>query len=146
MIYTSEIVWLEEAVDELVTTILTTSTGLTYKKQQEILAADLPAQSLKNNFLKEKEKFAEWEQYGKLAPGYREKMLALRKMKRQLDVLPNVAAFRKAETDLQEELDEVALKVSHLISTEIKVDYGNPFFHQGKSGQHSCQGGGCHHG
>lgn len=146
MIYTSEHVLLEEAIEELVATIIKTPYGLNYQKQQALLKADVTAQTLKNKFLKEKENFSNWEQYGKLTPGYQEKLLALRKMKRQLDLLPSVANFRQAETDLQNELDEVALRISHLISTEIKVAYGNPFFHQGAKQQHSCQSGGCHHG
>ena len=51
-----------------------------------------------------------------------------------------MAAFRLAETDLQQLLDEVGQRIAQTISAEIKVDAGNPFF---ETGNHSCKGN-CH--
>ena len=74
------------------------------------------------------------------APDYRQLQRSVRLSKRALDLNEKVAAFRLAETDLQQLLDEVGQRIAQTISAEIKVDAGNPFF---ETGNHSCKGN-CH--
>lgn len=62
--------------------------------------------------------------------------------KRALDLNEIVANYRFAETNVQTLLDTIGLKIAQLISEDIKVDAGNPFFERGK--KHSGCGGSCH--
>ncbi len=64
------------------------------------------------------------------------------KAKRALDLNEIVANYRFAETNVQTLLDTIGLKIAQLISEDIKVDAGNPFFERGK--KHSGCGGSRH--
>ena len=95
---------------------------------------------LKRNFQAEKEKFERIAAYGEYAPDYRQQQRSVRKSKRALDLNEKVAAFRVAETDFQRLLDDIGQRLANTISSDIKVDAGNPFF---ETGNHSCKGN-CH--
>lgn len=95
---------------------------------------------LKKTFQEDKDKFEQIASYGEYAPDYREQQRKVRLSKRALDLNERVAAFRLAETDFQRLLDEVGQRIAQTISSDIKVDAGNPFF---ETGNHSCEGN-CH--
>ncbi|MFC4771725.1 YlbF family regulator [Enterococcus hermanniensis] len=96
--------------------------------------------ALRKVFQAEKDKFERISSYGEYAPGYREQQRSVRSSKRTLDLNEKVAAFRVAETELQQLLDEVGQRLAQTISNEIKVDAGNPFF---ETGNYGCKGN-CH--
>lgn len=95
---------------------------------------------LKKTFQADKDKFEQIASYGEYAPDYREQQRKVRLSKRALDLNERVAAYRLAETDFQRLLDEVGQRIAQTISSDIKVDAGNPFF---ETGNHSCEGN-CH--
>ncbi|WP_071131046.1 YlbF family regulator [Enterococcus timonensis] len=139
MIYTSETAVLEDLAEQLVEVIWQSELGQNYLECAEILENDSQAQKLKLEFLEAKENFQQISEYGKFTPGFKEAQRTARQKKRQLDMWPTVAEFKAAETALQEELDVIAQQIAATISPTIKVDYGNPFFHQ--ESHHHCQGG-----
>ena len=95
---------------------------------------------LRKVFQATKDKFERISSYGEYAPGYREQQRSVRSSKRALDLNEKVAAFRIAETELQQLLDEIGQRLATTISNEIKVDAGNPLF---ETGNHGCKGN-CH--
>lgn len=90
------------------------------------------------SFVKMKEHYEDVQRFGKYHPDYKNVMISVRELKREMDLDVNVAEFRKAENDLQAILDEVSVIIGYSVSKQIKVPTGNPFF----DSTSSC-GGGC---
>lgn len=86
---------------------------------------------LKKAFQAEKNRFEKIAEYGEYAPDYRQQQRKVRTSKRALDLNEKVAAYRLAETDFQQMLDEVGECLAKTISPQIKVNAGNPFLKQG---------------
>ena len=93
---------------------------------------------LQKNFLKLKDRYDEVMRFGRYHPDYMDVMLKTRRAKKAYDMHPAVAAAKQSETSLQALLDEVIVIISGSISSDIKVERGNPFF----TTDHQC-GGGC---
>lgn len=90
-------------------------------------------------FIRIKEQYEEVQRFGRYHPDYKEVTRKTRAYKREVDMDQNVAAFRRAEMDLQSLLDEISLLLASAVSENIKVPTGNPFF-ETKS---ACSTGGC---
>lgn len=138
MIYNDALFELEDLSHDLVATVLKSPVYQTYLTTQQALRNSQAAQQLKNDFLTQQATFEKLAAYGKYAPGYKKAQQALFKAKRSLDLQPEVAAFKLAETELQQVLDAITQTLAETVSPEIKVAYGNPF----EKSQH-CKGN-CH--
>ncbi|EOL43856.1 hypothetical protein RV11_GL002084 [Enterococcus phoeniculicola] len=141
MIINEQLFVLEDQCEEIVEQLLKSQTCINYFQAKKSMYNCSEVMTLQQTFLKNKEAFERISDYGIHAPGYRETQRTLRKSKRELDVNAHVAAFRVAETQLQDILDSISLTVAQTVSEEIKVDAGNPFF---ITGGHSGCGGSCH--
>ncbi len=93
------------------------------------------------NFSIKKSHFEEVERFGTYLPEYKQIRRELQRAKRKMDMQPQMIAYRQSETALQGILDEICLEMSTVISDDIKVDAGNPFFI--RQNHHGC-GGSCH--
>ena len=131
---------LEDQNQLLIQEILASQSYKNYLLKRTEMNTSPEVAKLKKAFQKEKDKFEQIAIYGEYAPDYRQLQRSVRLSKRALDLNEKVAAFRLAETDLQQLLDEVGQRIAQTISAEIKVDAGNPFF---ETGNHSCKGN-CH--
>jgi cell fate (sporulation/competence/biofilm development) regulator YlbF (YheA/YmcA/DUF963 family) len=131
---------LEDQNQILVQAILASHCYKNYLQAKAQMNACDDVAKLKRNFQAEKEKFERIAAYGEYAPDYRQQQRSVRKSKRALDLNEKVAAFRVAETDFQRLLDDIGQRLANTISSDIKVDAGNPFF---ETGNHSCKGN-CH--
>lgn len=131
---------LEDQNQLLIQEILASQSYKNYLLKRTEMNTSPEVAKLKKAFQKEKDKFEQIASYGVYAPDYRQLQRSVRLSKRALDLNEKVAAFRLAETDLQQLLDEVGQRIAQTISAEIKVDAGNPFF---ETGNHSCKGN-CH--
>ncbi|WP_265457778.1 YlbF family regulator [Enterococcus sp. HY326] len=140
MIINEELFALEDQCDKLVAELLKSPLYDSYLQNKSQLA-NQDTQALLLDFQQKKNAFDKIADYGIYAPDYREKNRVLRKSKRALDLNPEVADFREAETAFQGALDEICLAVASHISKNIKVDAGNPFF---EGGSHAGCGGNCH--
>lgn len=147
LLINDELFSIEDQSRVLVQTLLTSDLVADYHTKKQALNAQDQVQQLRQIFGRKKEEVADLGHYGKYAPGLKEKQLALQKLKRQLDFEPTVAEFKVAEMDVQEKLDTIVSSLARVISCDIKVDTGNPFFEgkQTHDHHHGCQGG-CHHG
>lgn len=149
MIYTTAVLELEELAATLGQAITTSSLAQDYQTAQLQMAASSTVAEKKAQFLAAKDKFQKVAEYGQYAPDYRQLQIAMGRAKRHLDMLPEVAAFRLAQTQLQQQLDTVTQAIAATVSAEIIVDYGNPIFHQGQKKhhhEHGCSGGCSQHG
>lgn len=140
MLYTEEIFELEDSIDRLCDCLLTSSPTSGYLKSRQLIEISNKTQERVRDFSYAKESFEKIETYGKYAPNYTEKRRALRSAKRQLDMDNNVIDFRIYERDVQESLDLVTYEIAQSISSNIKIEAGNPFFEFAQKG---C-GGNCH--
>lgn len=131
---------LEDQNQLLIQEILASQNFKNYLQTKTEMNNSIEVSKLKKTFQADKDKFEQIASYGEYAPDYREQQRKVRLSKRALDLNEKVAAFRLAETDFQRLLDEVGQRIAQTISSEIKVDAGNPFF---ETGNHSCEGN-CH--
>lgn len=108
-----------------------------YRHCWQRLKNDRTAQELIARFVKMKERYEEVQRFGKYHPDYDTVSKEIRKIKRQLDFHESVAAFKKAERDLQSLLDEISVLLGKTVSEQVKVPTGNPYF----DSLSSCSGG-----
>ncbi len=142
MIYTTETLQLEEKVEDLLKAFYQSELSETYRGAKKELLESPELAEKKATFLKAKEAYDKIADYGSHAPGYKETYRALRKAKRSVDLVPEMENYKLAETNVQDALDQVAYRICKFVAEDIKVDYGNPFFHK-ETSHHSCHGGGC---
>ncbi|WEG72895.1 YlbF family regulator [Vagococcus intermedius] len=140
MLYTEEIFELEDSIDRLCDCLLASSPTRGYLKSRQLIETSKITQEHVKDFSRAKESFEKIEAYGQYAPDYKEKRRALRATKRQLDMDNNIVEFRIYERDVQESLDLVTYEIAQSISSNIKIEAGNPFFEFAQKG---C-GGNCH--
>ncbi|WP_110929308.1 YlbF family regulator [Bacillus massiliglaciei] len=139
MLATMEIVDILQAADELGEMILQSDIGENYLICLYKLKSDKEAQRKIAEFASMKELYEEVQRFGKYHPDYKRVNLSIRGLKREMDLHPTVAEFKRAETELQGILDEISVKVGKAVSSQIKIPTGNPFF-DSSSG---CSSGGC---
>ncbi len=101
------------------------------------LKNDRVAQEIIARFTKAKERYEEVQRFGKYHPDYQTIMKEIREVKRELDLHESIAAFKKAENELQSLLDEISVLLGNAVSEQIKVPTGNPYF----TSLSSCSGG-----
>lgn len=140
MRYTEETAAVFDAVDTYIQCLKQHELYQNYQISKAALQNDEEAQMAIKQFNRAKEKFAEIESYGKHTPGYTTQRRDMMKLKRHMDEQESIIHYRQSELALQTELDDVAECLAQTISSEIKVDAGNPF----KKSGGGCQHGSCH--
>jgi cell fate (sporulation/competence/biofilm development) regulator YlbF (YheA/YmcA/DUF963 family) len=139
---TSELINIQEMSEELARNILRSDLGLIYIKNKMAMESDRDAQKKIWIFLQEKEKFEEINKYGKYHPEYKEQSKKVRALKREMDMHPLIAAFKKAETEFEAMLEEVSRIIGHTVSKNIMIPSSNPLYSKGH--KKGCgHGGGC---
>lgn len=141
MIINEELIMLDDKVDQLITDIVHSDTYHSYIKAQKAVNQDEVLRQCILDFQNKKQHFEDIERFGSFLPEFKESRRELQRSKRKMDMQPNMIDFRQSETALQGVLDEVCLSLTSVISENIKVDAGNPFFI--RQNHHSC-GGSCH--
>lgn len=134
-----ETIEITEKAENLGKIIIQSEIGENYFKNLYKLKNDKLAQQKIKKFVALKDLYEEVQRFGKYHPEYKRVNLEIREAKRDMDLHPTIADFKKAETDLQTVLDEISLKIGKSVSEQIKVPTGNLFFDSGSS----CSSGGC---
>lgn len=124
--------------EQLAAMIIQSEEAENYRQCLYKLKNNKETQAKIRSFVKMKEHYEDVQRFGKYHPDYKNVMISVRELKREMDLDVNVAEFRKAENDLQAILDEVSVIIGYSVSKQIKVPTGNPFF----DSTSSC-GGGC---
>lgn len=133
------------ATQDIADMILASEEMKLYMRAKEALKKDQNAQEQIRLFQKLKDNYEEVERFGKYHPDYSQVNEQVRKMKRDIQVMPTVQAFRKAETALEDLLFQVCRIVADGVSTTIKVPSDNPLYNLGGScgtGSGGCGTGG----
>lgn len=145
MLATMENMALLDLSDELAGMILDSEEVQNYQQCKQALLDDATSQKSIRQFIRIKEQYEEVQRFGRYHPDYKEVTRKTRSYKREVDMNQNVAAFRRAEMDLQSLLDEISLLLASAVSDNIKVPTGNPFFEtKSACSSGSCStGGGC---
>ena len=81
-----------------------------------------------NHFNDLKERYEEVQRFGTYHPEYSNVIQEVRQVKRELDLHEKVAAFQKAEDEMQRLLDAISFRLARAVSPAVKVDSGNPFY------------------
>ncbi|MBM6618577.1 YlbF family regulator [Bacillus suaedaesalsae] len=139
MLATLERVELLEEAELLARMVIQSDVAEQYRTAYYLLHSNQEAQNLIKRFVHIKERYEEVQRFGKYHPDYKEINLETRYVKREVDLHPVIANFKKAEKDLQELLDEISVLIGKAVSEYIKVPTGNPFF----DSMSSCSTGGC---
>lgn len=113
-----------------------------YQESRRIVEADEEAQQLIKTFTKIKERYDEVQRFGKYHPDYKTVINEMMEIKRELDMNDIISAYKKAEEDMENLLNEISGLLAGAVSPSIKVPNGDPFFDRGCGG--GCgTGGGC---
>lgn len=128
--------------NELTEMLLQSEAFVNHRLCKRQLSEDPEAQELIKVFNDWKERYEEVERFGVYHPDYKTVSTEIRQAKRALDLHEVVAKFKKAESEIEEWLDEISRILAREVSPSIKVPTGNPFFDQG--GCSGCgSGNGC---
>ena len=124
--------------------ILHSSLVENYNQTREQMYADKEAIASIASFKKLKERYEEVQRFGKYHPDYRDIQGQVRVAKKKLEGIPVVAAFQKAEEELDEVLYQVSRMIADAVSPTIKVLSNNPLQASGTGcGSGGCGSGGC---
>ncbi|MFD1735693.1 YlbF family regulator [Bacillus salitolerans] len=143
LLATLERIELVEEAELLAKMIINSEIATHYRNCYQALQDNTEAQTLIRQFIKIKEHYEEVQRFGKYHPNYSEIMKETRILKREVDLHPAVDAFKKAEKQLQELLDEISILIGRSVSEYIKVPTGNPFFDSMSCGGGCGSGGSC---
>ncbi|RKD25519.1 hypothetical protein BEP19_00815 [Ammoniphilus oxalaticus] len=102
-----------------------------YITTKEGLQKDQHAQEQIQQFQKLKESFEEAQRFGTYHPDYKQINERVRTMRREIQLIPSVGAFRKAESALEELLYQVCRIIADGVSDAIKVPSDNPLYNLG---------------
>ncbi|WP_100404588.1 YlbF family regulator [Bacillus solitudinis] len=143
MLATMTTIGLLDEASELGQAILSSDVYLEYKASKRKLQADDEAQRLIRSFNHMKDQYEEVQRFGKYHPDYDKVSKNIRQVKRELDLLPLVSTFKKAERELEMLLNEISETIARSVSETIKVPSGNPFFDSMSCSGGCGSGGGC---
>lgn len=114
-----------------------------YIESKKAVQEDEKAQAYIKQFIIMKEKYEEVQRFGKYHPDFKTVSKEVRIFKREMDMYPLIANFKKAENDLQTMLVEISQIIADAVSPNIKVPTGNPFFDQAGCSGGCGSGGSC---
>ncbi|KWU61950.1 YlbF family regulator [Priestia megaterium] len=142
MLTTMRTVELLDESDHVANMVLQSDVAENYRQCLYRLNKDSHAQALIAEFVKIKEQYEDVQRFGKYHPDYKTITRQVRDVKRQVDLHVTIAAFKKAENELQKLLDEISVILGQAVSEHVKVPTGNPFFDTGSSCGGGCGSGG----
>ncbi|MEM5015419.1 YlbF family regulator [Metabacillus indicus] len=142
MLATMESVQLLDEAELLGALVVQSEIAEDYRRTLDTLRKDKSAQKVIAHFVEIKNLYEDVQRFGKYHPQYKEITKAMRDAKRELDLHDAVSAFKKAEKELQNLLDEISVELGTAVSQNIKVPTGNPFFDSGSSCGGGCGSGG----
>jgi cell fate (sporulation/competence/biofilm development) regulator YlbF (YheA/YmcA/DUF963 family) len=105
-----------------------------YLSAKRNMEEDAEAQRLLAAFAKKKELFEDVQRFGKYHPDYDKISAEVRQLKRSIELLDSVQAFKRAEDKLDTLLYQVSRTIADAVSETIKVPSNNPFLEAKASG------------
>ncbi|AMA72463.1 MULTISPECIES: YlbF family regulator [Aneurinibacillus] len=111
-----------------------------YLEFRRRMEQDPEAEAKIASFNRMKEAYEEVQRFGKYHPDYDRVTREIRQKKREMEKVATVAAFKKAENDLDELLYRISRTIADAVSASIKVPSNNPLYELAGGG---CGSGGC---
>ncbi len=108
-----------------------------YIEKEKALRENKEAQGLISDFSRMKEQYEEAQRFGTYHPDYNKIMQTVRSTKRKMDMNEYVAAYKLAERNLQNLLDEVSKYIAGSVSSSIIIP------EEGILAASGCASGGC---
>lgn len=118
---TMELINAADAADELGEMILQSETAIKYRDCYNTLYKNESVKRKIFAFSRLKDQYEDVQRFGRYHPDYKKIMMETRQAKREMDMDEHVAAFRRAETELQQLLDDVSLLIARSVSDQVKV-------------------------
>lgn|SRR5690625_3032704 len=140
MIVTLEHVDILDKSESLAKMILQSEVIKQYEEAYIALKQNETAQRLIRSFTMMKERYEEVERFGRYHPDYVEIMKEIRSVKREMDMHPLVANFKRKERESQRFLDDISETIAYSVSEQIIVPRDDRFADSSGSG---CGTGGC---
>ncbi|MCD8788304.1 YlbF family regulator [Mammaliicoccus sciuri] len=141
--FTAETVDILDQSDELSACIKDSYIYQEYLEAKHQLETNFEVKILRQKFDQIKSHYDDCLRFGRYHPDYNRVMKETRQQKRAYEMHPVVSEFKTKETALQDLLDEVISIVSYSVSSNVKVDTGNPFFSSESHGSGCSTGGSC---
>jgi cell fate (sporulation/competence/biofilm development) regulator YlbF (YheA/YmcA/DUF963 family) len=141
VIATLEYVDILDTSEQLGKMVMDSDVMESYKSAQQVLKQDKTAQQLIKAFIDTKDNYEDIQRFGRYHPDYNEIMKKVRMTKREMDMNDKVAAFKIAERNLQNLLDEISQYVALSVSEQIKAPKDGAALSD--SGCGCGSGGGC---
>lgn len=142
LVITLEYVNVLDKADDVVQMIINSDVMQQYRADKQALNNDEEAQNLINRFLNIKEQYEDVRRFGTYHPDYNEIMKNIRSIKRNMDMNQFVAAFKRAERDLQHFLDDISECIAKSVSDDIIVPRDGLALTAGGCTSGSCGTGG----
>lgn len=121
MIATLEYVDILDKSEQLGKMVIDSDVMKVYREARTALAEDKDAQKLIKAFSDMKSHYDDVQRFGRYHPDYFTIMKNVRATKREMDMNDKVAAFKIAERNLQNLLDEISQSVANSVSVQIKA-------------------------
>jgi Uncharacterized conserved protein len=128
MIATMESVSLLDETDQLASMVTQSDLYKRYLFCQSQVARDETSQNLISQFQKTREKYDEVQRFGRYHPDFKPVIRQMMDVKRQLDMNPMIAEYKRSEKELNDLLGTISLQFARSVSESIKVPTGDPFF------------------
>ncbi|MDR3157177.1 MAG: YlbF family regulator [Lactobacillales bacterium] len=128
MIITENLFVIEDVLKELAKAIGNSWQAKKLSLARREVSEDPKILKLEKNLQSAYDEFVCIQKYGSYAPGYNDKKKAFYYAKKVYDLHDSIANLRQSEMAVQTILDEVAVKIAQVVSENIPVDTGNPFF------------------
>ncbi|MBL7565512.1 YlbF family regulator [Staphylococcus saccharolyticus] len=136
---TEETLSILDGIEDIADMIVQSEVYQAYQQAKDALENHDEAHLLYQAFLKSKDKYDDVMRFGKYHPDYKTIMMETRQRKRAYEMLPVVMNYKAKEVSLQNLIDEVISKIAYVVSDNVKIEVGNPFF---QTGHHGCASGG----
>jgi len=145
MFATLEHLTLLDHADDLIEMFSDSEVVERYRANKDKLARDEKAKALIKQFVQLREKYNEVQRFGKYHPEFDSVIRQMMDVKRDLDLNDTIAAYKKAEEDVEALLNDISRSLAMAVSPSIKVPTGDPFFDRGCGGGCGTGGAcGCH--
>lgn len=142
MIISDEHLNVLDKADELVEYITQSDIVQKYNEAKHAMETDEDAQTYIKDFESMKDQYEDVQRFGMYHPDYYEIMRTVRSAKRKMDMHEKVAAFKIAERQLQQFLDEISEIIARSTSEHIMVPKDGAALTDGGCSSGSCGTGG----
>jgi cell fate (sporulation/competence/biofilm development) regulator YlbF (YheA/YmcA/DUF963 family) len=117
-----------DETDHLASMVIQSDVYQHYLAARSQVARNETVQHLIRQFKNTREKYDEVQRFGRYHPDFKPVIHRMMDVKRQLDLNPIIAEYKRSETELNDLLGKISLQLARSVSDSIMVPTGDPFF------------------